>query len=387
MSDTPLIVDGHVHITNRVYWENLDAWQPQPYGFDYAQASAAGVKVIIENIGTYGCANYNYTPKQTLRLVEAFHRFTEKHADRMGLVLSGADARRIVESGRMAVVLSIEAGFDHEGDPNVLRAFHRLGLRSVQFSTQSGFNAFADAEVGGKPFWGGINARGRELVATMNELGMLIDITHATPVAQAQIIEASEAPVVASHIGLASVVGEGGSRIGLLSDDLLRAVAGTGGMVGIIGAASTISARFRHWTATHPAAASELAAPTVQVVSFDSPLIRAPLDHGEYGDWLDEQLRALHAKTFVEPAGDGPDISDMVPSPDEWAAHVAQAIRVAGAEHVGIGLDMAAGHYPCVPVNAAGYPDLIDALRRITDEENVRKIAGENWLRVLDAVL
>lgn len=220
------------------------------------------MKVIIENIGTYGCANYNYTPKQTLRLIEAFHRFTEKHEDRVGLALSGADARRIVDSGRMAVVLSIEAGFDHEGDPSVLRALHRLGLRSVQFSTQSCFNAFADAEVGGKPFWGSINARGRELIATMNELGMLIDITHATPLAQAQIIAASEAPVVASHIGLASIVGEGGSRIGLMSDDLLRAVASTGGMVGIIGAASTMSARFREWTATHPNAASELAAPT-----------------------------------------------------------------------------------------------------------------------------
>jgi membrane dipeptidase len=44
MTDTPLIVDGHVHITNRVYWESLDPWQPQPYGFDYAQANAAGVR-------------------------------------------------------------------------------------------------------------------------------------------------------------------------------------------------------------------------------------------------------------------------------------------------------------------------------------------------------
>jgi hypothetical protein len=52
--------------------------------------------------------------------------------------------------------------------------------------------------------------------------------------------------------------------------------------------------------------------------------------------------------------------------------------RVCRAEHVGIALDMVAGHYPCVPTNAAGYPTLIDALHRITDEDNVCKITGEN---------
>jgi membrane dipeptidase len=207
MTDTPLIVDGHVHITNRVCWESLDPWQPQPYGFDYAQANATGVRAIIENLGPYGYANYNYTPKQTLRLIEVFHRSIEEHADRVALALSGADARRIIDSGRMAVFLGIEAGFDHEGDPDVLRALYRLGLRCVQFSTQSCFNAFADAEIG-NPVWGGINDRGRALIATMNELGMLIDITHATPAAQAQIIAASEAPVVApGRTGFASSTG------------------------------------------------------------------------------------------------------------------------------------------------------------------------------------
>jgi membrane dipeptidase len=386
MAELPLIVDGHVHITNRVYWEGLDPWQPQRFGFDYAQASAAGVRVIIENVGTYGYANYNYTPKQTLRLIEAFHRSIEEHEDRMGLALSGADARRIVDSGRMAVFLGVEAGFDHEGDCDVLRALYRLGLRSVQFSTQSCFNAFADAEVGGNPVWGGINDRGRALIATMNELGMLIDITHATPGAQAQIVAVSEAPVVASHIGFASIAGDRGGHTGLLSDDVLRAVASKGGMVGIIGAASTMSARFREWMVAHPERASEMMAGVAHMVSFDSPLMRAPLNHGEYGDWLDEQMRAAYQKTFVDKPH-APGLDELIPTPDEWAAHVAHAIRTVGAEHVGIGLDLAAGHYPCVPINAAGYPALIEALRQITDEHNVHKIAGENWLRVLDAVL
>ena len=218
----PLLMDGHVHITNRVYWETIDPWQPQDGGWDYARARAAGINCIIDNIGTYGYWNYNYTPKQALRLIETFHRFAESHADKMGVALSVADARNIIASGRMAVFLGCESGFDHEGDPDVLAAFYRLGLRSVQFATQSGFNAFADSALapaqGGQPpdHFHGMNARGRELVAEMNRLGILIDITHGTEAVQMQLIEASRAPVVASHEALRTVSGAG------ISDEVLK---------------------------------------------------------------------------------------------------------------------------------------------------------------------
>ena len=65
-----LFMDGHVHITNRVYWEKADFWQPQPGNWDYGRARAAGINCIIDNLGTYGGWNYNYTPKIFLRLME-----------------------------------------------------------------------------------------------------------------------------------------------------------------------------------------------------------------------------------------------------------------------------------------------------------------------------
>jgi len=114
----PLLMDGHVHITNRVYWEKIDPWEPHDGGWDYARACAAGVNCIIDNIGTYGYWNYNYTPKQTLRLIETFYRFAESHADKMSVALGVADARNIISGGRMAVFLGSESGFDHEGDPD-----------------------------------------------------------------------------------------------------------------------------------------------------------------------------------------------------------------------------------------------------------------------------
>ena len=80
-----IFMDGHVHITNRIYWEKIDAWQPTERGWNYASARAAGINCIIENIGTYGYWNYNYSTKQTLRLIETFHRFAETHSDKMGI--------------------------------------------------------------------------------------------------------------------------------------------------------------------------------------------------------------------------------------------------------------------------------------------------------------
>src|SRR6185295_17964490 len=124
-ADAPVMMDGHVHITNRIYWEKIDPWMPHDGGWDYARARASGVNCVIDNIGTYGYWNYNYTPKQALRLIETFHQYAEQHADKMGVALSVQDARRIIASGRMAVFLGVESGFDHEGDLNVLASLYR----------------------------------------------------------------------------------------------------------------------------------------------------------------------------------------------------------------------------------------------------------------------
>lgn len=382
--DPILIVDGHTHITNRVYWEKIDPWKPQAFGFDYARAYDAGVRVVIENVSPYGYNNFNYTPKQVLRLIETFHRVLEQHSDRMGIVLRAGDARKIVASGKMAVVLSVESGFDHEGDLDVLRSLFRLGLRGVQFATQTCCNAFADSSIGGPGVWSGINSRGHELVELMNELGILIDLTHASQEAQAQVIAASEAPVVASHVAMEAVSGDG-TPGEIVSDEVLRALSTKGGMVGIIGVSTSLSKRYRDWARANPSKLQGGPAALQKMVMFDSPLIPRALMHGEYGAWLDSEMLGVHLATFA-PWQDPPESAEVIPTTDDWASHVAHVLNTVGPEHVGIGLDMG-GPRSCVPKDATGYPDLTAALRRITDDKNLRLIAGENWLKVLDRVL
>ena len=101
----------------------------------------------------------------------------------------------------------------------------------------------------------------------MNELGILIDITHATAEAQAQIIAASNTPVVASHFALAAVSGSGG-----MSDALLKALAAKGGLIGIHGGAAAIGKQYKQWMAAYPEKAARLGAAVNDMVRYESIL-------------------------------------------------------------------------------------------------------------------
>jgi membrane dipeptidase len=374
----PLLMDGHVHITNRVYWEGIDPWKPQPIGpWDYARARQSGVNVVIENIAPYGYQTYNTTVKQDGRLIETFHRVLEANRDKMELALTAADVRRIVASGKMAVILGIEAGFDQEGDIDILRLWYRLGVRAIQFSSQN-TTAYADSSARGGVIWSGINDRGRKLIAEMNRLGMIIDITHATEQAQRQIIEASRAPVVASHVAMRAVCANPGN----MPDDILRDIAAKGGLVGIHSSADVISQGYHDWASTHPPGRVN-GLTTADRVGAELPLIRSPnRDYGEYINALDTEMGGIWRRAHAVPWIDDPEAEALVPTADAWAEHIAHAVAVAGPDHVAIGLDLTHGRSNLKNFNAGHYQELVEAIRKRKLPEQV---LGENWLRVMDA--
>lgn len=275
-----IVVDGHVHITNRVYWEGIDPWKEQKTGlWDYARAKKGGLDVVIEQVyleDPYN--NYNYAVKQACRLIETFHRVLEANRDKMELALNSADVRRIVGAGKMAVVLSLEGGFDTEGDLDVLRLFHRLGVRMVQFTSHDTTNAFVDAGRSEQK-WGGITEHGRAVIREMNRLGILIDIAHASDAAQLQIIEASAAPVAASHHGLRHF----SNQVRNLSDEVLKALAAKKGLVGIHSSAGFLSQKFSDWSNAQPQGPH---------VDWLKDLIHSPdRDYGKYIAALDAEMR------------------------------------------------------------------------------------------------
>lgn len=387
LHEQAIVVDGHVHITNRVYWEGIDPWKVQETGlWDYARAKQGGLDVVIEQVYLEDAFNdYNVAVKQACRLVETFHRVLETHRDKMELALTSADVRRIVTSGKMAVILALEGGFDMEGDLDVLRLFHRLGVRLVQFTNHNTTNAFVDAGLDTQK-WGGVTDYGRAVVREMNRLGIMIDISHASDAGQLQIIEASAAPVVASHHGLRQF----SNNPRTLSDEVLKAMSVKGGLLGVHSSAGFLSQKFNDWSrsrARGPGASSRFS------------LIRSPnQDYGKYIAALDAEMRENWTRESSDRGGNGYgrpwrqkqqeliDAGAPLPTVEDWTNHVDHAVKLVGDDHVSIGLDMMSGGGNLRDFDATSYPRLTESLSaRGYSERRIRKILGENWLRALDA--
>lgn len=373
-----LLVDGHVHIVDRVYWEGIDPWKPQPIGdFDFARARAGGLNVVFENLAPYGYEDYNQTVKQLGRFVETFYRVLEKNRNKMELALTSADVRRIVASGKTAVLLGVEAGFDQDGDLDILRLWYRLGIRSIQFSSHWA-TAYADAAFPGAEHWNGINDRGRQLIAEMNRLGMLIDITHSTEPAMRQIIEASRAPVVLSHGGIRAVTGQGG-----IPDDILQALVAKGGLIGINSTAGNISPRYTEWARGRPARGVAGITLGDAIQPHNLPLVRSRTpDFGAYSQAYDAEMGKRWQQLWSQPWQEDPEGQAVLPTIDDYADYIARAVKIAGPTHIGIGMDLFTGRSHLRDFDARGYRRVAEALRK----RNVPSgVLGENWLRVLDA--
>jgi membrane dipeptidase len=380
LHEEAIVVDGHVHITERVFHEGIDPWKAQNTGlFDYARAKQGGVKVVFHALYLEDSYNrYNYTIKHACRLLEIFHRVLEANSDKMELALTSADVRRIVASGKMAQVLGFEGGFDMEGDLDVLQFFYRSGVRMMQFVHHRTTSAFADSYGDEVQVWNGINDLGRKIIREMNRLGILIEISHATEATQAQVIEASEAPVVASHVGAKRFSDHPQN----LSDELLKAVAAKGGVIGVHGHGSFLAQKYWDWRRyTHE---------KVSWRTESMELMRAPVDyHCDHISKLDALMHDEWTKGPVfwygTPWKESVPPGALVPTLDDYVNTIDYLINLIGADHVAIGLDLMWGTYWLRDFDATCYPQFTEAfLAKGYSVETIKKILGENWLRVLD---
>jgi membrane dipeptidase len=161
---------------------------------------------------------------------------------------------------------------------------------------------------------------------------------------------------------------------------VIKALAAKGGLVGIHGAAAVVSKRYRKWMTDNPAGAANAGKAVFGMVGYQPSFTRAAGDHGEFIERMDKEFRERWMA--LGEWKEDPSATPFLPTAEEWAEHVDYIIKLVGADHVAIGLDMVAGR-SSVPADPGGYPDLMAALKKITTPENVRKIAGENWMRVL----
>ena len=382
-----IVVDGHVHITNSVFNQGIDPWKVQPTGtFDYARAKQGGLDVVIEQLYVDDRYNsYNYTVKQACRLIETFYRVMDANRDKMELALSSADVRRIVGRGKMAVILALEGGFDTEGDLDVLRLFHRLGVRMVQLTNHEVSNVIADAYAGEQK-WKGISDHGQKVIQEMNRLGIIVDMSHASPAAKLQSIQASRAPVVTSHNGLLHFT----NFVGNLSDETLKALAAKGGMIGLHSAGWIISQKGNDWARAHWY--NPPSRPVTKSVT-KSVIFRPPgVDYGDYITKLDAEMRDWWTQTWSlwPTLARKPTRGNRGRRATSDCGGVGRSDRLCspacGSRLRRHGARLMAGGNWLRDFDATSYPRLTEALvAKGYTPTVIRKILGENWLRLLDA--
>lgn len=382
LHEDALVVDGHVHVISRVFYEGIDPWKPQVTGlFDFARAKEGGLDLAIHTVFVEDAYNrYNYTVKQACRLIEIFHRTLEANPDKMELALTSADVRNIVRNGKMAQILALEGGFDMEGDLEVLRLFYRLGVRMIQFVNHNTTNAYADAWVGEQK-WLGINELGRKIIREMNRLGILIDISHASEAARLQIIAASEAPVVASHVGVKHLSDYPQN----LSERVIKALAAKEGVIALTGYGPMISQKYWDWYQKRPKPVRTKS----RGESLSSVIRPASSNDVEYITELDAELRDRWVNGpswwYSKPWRETVPVGAPRPTVEDLVRTVDYVVNLVGADHVAMGLDLMWGRDWLDNFDATSYPRLTEALvARGYDAQTVRKILGENWLRLLD---
>ena len=303
--------------------------------------------------------------KNTFRVVSLALDQIDRNSDRIELALDAADIRRIVASGKIAAFLDLEGPFDLDGDLHVLRALHRMGLRSAQLTAHNFTNEFADSccDI---PKWGGINERGREVIREMNRLGMLINVAHGSTETILQTVAASEDPVAYTHGGFRSII----DIERLISDEAAKAVAGKGGVIALQFGNSFNNPEYFKWR-------------------FDGPLV------ANVSTTLDRFRRMSVAEIDASVASGLPFVTDPSTVPeryrmgiDQLARNIDFGVRLVGEDHIALGSDFDGG--PLLPRemrDASDYGEVTKALVRLGyTEERIRKILGGNLLRLIEEV-
>ena len=286
-----------------------------------------------------------------LEQIDIARRIIEKYPDRLAPARTAADIPRLFKQGKIASLMGMEGGHAIENSLGALRAFYDLGARYMTLTHNVTLD-WADAALGA-PTHGGLTPFGREVVHEMNRLGMLVDLSHVSPGTMSDALDATEAPVIFSHSGARALVDHPRN----VPDSILKRLPKNGGVVMVPFVTSFVSQESASWDAAQQ---KEIDGIRTRVGSDTLAAQRA------LGEW-----RSAHPKPVVRLT----QVADVID-------HVKQ---VAGVDHVGIGSDFDGITDVVVGLeDVSTYPALFAELsRRGWSEADLRKLAGENVLRVL----
>jgi membrane dipeptidase len=360
LSEKYMIIDTHLDVPYRLKKRQQDISRRTREGdFDYTRAKRGGLDAAFMVV--YVPAKYEEKGGARLfadETTDMIEGWAHKWPDKFILARSPEDLRAQFGQGRVSIVIAMENGSPIEGDLANIKHFYNRGVRYITL-VHAKSNHISDSSFDPERKWNGLSPFGREVVAEMNRLGMMIDVSHASDEAFYQILELSEAPVVATHSACRYFT-PGWERN--MNDEMIRLLANKGGTIQIPFGSGFINRRASLKSARRK---------------------KHVLEHFRTAD-LNPDEQEVYADQYVL-ANPLPEagISDVV-------ANIEHAVNLVGIDHVGLGSDFdgVSGELATGLKDVSRYPNLINELLKTGyTEEDVKKICAENILRVWSAVL
>ena len=356
-----IVVDTHADTLWRVLDRGEDISVRTGAGhIDIPRLKEGGVDAEFFAIWVQPSYSPDHAARRALRLIDKLYQIVGRNSDRMVLAKSPDDIRAASEAGKVAALLGIEGGQAIENDLGVLRMFHELGVRYMTLTWSFGLD-WADSSGGGSQ-WKGLNDFGVKVVAEMNRLGMLVDISHVSDDTFRDVMKVTKAPVIASHSSARALCDAPRN----MTDDMLRAVRDNGGVVMINFYSAFLDQAFRDRVKV----VSEQHKP--ELAAIGEKFLLDPVGR-------ENALWALHKKI---------DESITPPPFVRLIEHIEHVIKVAGIDHVGLGSDFdGVTSLPAGMEDVTKLPAITRALlERGYGESDVKKVLGGNFMRVFDEV-
>jgi len=365
-----ILVDTHVDTIQRAVDLGHDLVHANPSGFmDLERMKAGNMTAAFFAV----CVDYNNIKRGTGRqrqdtLLHAVLDLCGDNPDKIGLAKSAADVRRLAREGKLAAILSVEGAQAIEENLALLPQLWDHGVRSIAPAHFTS-NGWADSSAD-QPRHGGLSALGRRAIAEMNRLGMIIDVSHISDDGFWQVIEASSAPIFASHSAARALHDHPRN----LTDDMIKAIAAKDGIVGIT------------WFPEYCSAAHQRA---LEAKARTIDLRALGFEPGGPGmPAIATLMRScgpdMHAKYNVMMTAGLP-----MPTIDTIVAHVSHVANLIGADRICLGSDHGAVRFD-IPgfEDCTKWPVVTQALKdHGFSDTDVRGILGDNLLRLMERVV
>jgi membrane dipeptidase len=357
-----IVADTHDDTTQRFLDGKFDLGERSANGsIDIPRMKEGGLSAIFFSIWIPSKVTGPEAVHQALQQIDAVREQVRKHPHDIVLATSAGEIREAHKKGQIAALMGVEGGHMIDSDLGVLRSYAALGVRYMTL-THSGNDEWADSSTD-KPVHNGLSDFGKDVVREMNRLGVMVDISHVSDKTFADALAVSKAPMIASHSSCRAICDAPRN----MTDEMMKALAAKGGVVQINYHVGFLSQEFRDAEKADPKinAAIELEVSkrcgnneACQLLEGDR-LTREAVEQGK--------LPRVSYEKIIE--------------------HIDHAVKVAGAEHVGLGSDFDGANMPYGMEDAGKLPLITEALlNKGYSESDVRKILGENTLRVMSEV-